>query len=73
MKNDEKYADVRFELVERSDRTWDLIIFDKDGGKVTGIGPLSWDDVVKQCNIFQRLRHDFINQLCKGDKTDDKL
>ena len=71
MKPDIKYADVRFELVERPNRTWDLIIYDKSGGKITGIGPLSWDEVVRQCNICQRIRYDFIEML-KGEKNERK-
>ena len=62
------FIDVRFELVERADRTWDLIIKDKGGGKVTGIGPLSWDDAVRECNRCQRLRHDFIEQQRKENE-----
>jgi hypothetical protein len=63
------FVDVRFDLKERVDHQWDLIIYDKGGGKITGIGPFSWDEVVKQCNICQRLRHDFLEQQRR--KTND--
>lgn len=63
------FVDVRFSLVERFDHQWDLVIFDKGGGKVTGIGPLSWDDAVRECNRCQRIRTDFLLNL-KEQKND---
>lgn len=70
------FVDVRFSLVERPDNQWDLVIYDKGGGKVTGIGPLSWDNAVRECYKCQRLRTDFFIELQirkdfeKGAKND---
>ena len=68
MTPDEIQDDVRFQLKER-DRLgiWDVIIIDQNGRKVTGIGPFDWDEAVKQCNICQRIRHDFLKML-EGEK-----
>ena len=61
------FTDVRFSLNERKDHQWDLVVFNKSGGKVVTLGPLSWDDVVRECNKCQRLRFDFLEQL-KGEQ-----
>jgi hypothetical protein len=65
------FVDVRFSLEERADHQWDLIILDKGDGRITGIGPLSWDDVVRECNRCQRLRNDFITELKQRSKKND--
>lgn len=61
------FVDVRFSLVERANNQWDLVISDKNGGRVTGIGPLSWDDAVRECYKCQRLRTDFLSKEQKND------
>lgn len=57
---------VRFELRERPNRTWDLFVISEFGRKITAIGPLSWDEVVKECNRCQRLREEFIDNFEKS-------
>lgn len=62
------FIDVRFVIEEKADRTWDLVINNKGGGFIAKIGPLSWDEVVRECYKCQRLRHDFIEQQKKFKK-----
>ena len=65
---DINFIDVGFELKERKDKRWDLHINNKIGNKITTIGPLSWDDAVRECNKCIRLRFDFLTNLIKEIK-----
>jgi len=60
------FADVSFQLNERKDKKWDLYIRNSLGKQITILGPLTWDDVVRECNRCQRIRFDFIENLKKG-------
>jgi len=66
------FTDVMFELKERNDRKWDLHINSKIGNKkITTIGPLTWDDAVRECNKCMRLRFDFLTELIKKEINND--
>ena len=64
----DQFIDVRFTLKERPDDKWDLYINTNSGKRVSILGPLSWDDAVKECNRCMRLRHDYIQLHLSKDK-----